>query len=47
MNLDIEKVSFAVKIIDLDTEVFIGKKMVVFVFKINASNIYTAMIWIN
>lgn len=44
MDLNIEKVLFVVKIIDLDTEIFIRKKLVAFLFKIDGSNIYTAMI---
>lgn len=47
MNLNIEKVLFAVKIINLNIKVFIKKKLVAFVFKINSNNIYTAMISIN
>lgn len=47
MNLNTEKVVFAIKIIDLDAEVFVKKKMVTLVFEIYGSGIYIAMTLIN
>lgn len=47
INLDAEEVVFAVKIIDLDVEVFTKKRMMVFVFMIYSSNIYTKIASIN
>lgn len=40
INLDTEKVVSAIKIIDLDTEVFTEKTIIAFVFEIDSSNIH-------
>lgn len=47
MGLNAEKVVFNVKIIDLNTEVSVKKIIVAFIFKIDCSAIYTAIILIN
>ena len=47
MDLNIEKVVFIIKIINLDTKVFTKKIIVSLIFKINNSNIYIIMTLIN
>ena len=47
MNLNIKKVMFAKKIIDLNTEVSAEKIMVALVFEIDSSGIHMTMILIN
>ena len=47
MDLDVEEMVSAVKIIYLDAEVSIEKKMVALVFEIDGGGIYTAMTLIN
>lgn len=47
INLNAKKIVFAIKIINLDAEMFIEKVIVAFVFKINGGSIYMVMILIN
>lgn len=47
IGLDIKKVVFAIKIIDLDTEVFAEKTMVALVFEIDGNSIHMEMTLIN
>lgn len=47
MDLDIEEMVFAMKIIDLNAEVFAEKIMVTLVFEINGGGIYMVMTLIN
>lgn len=47
IDLDAKKVVSAVKIINLDTEVFIKKIIVIPIFEIDDSSIYIAMTLIN
>lgn len=46
-GIDTEKVISAIKIIDLDAEVFTKKTKMAFVFKIDGGNIHMAIILIN
>ena len=45
--LDIKKVIFAIKIIDLNTEIFAKKAIIALIFEIDSSGIYIAIILIN
>ena len=47
INLDIEKVIFAIKTFNLNIKISIKKIIVIFVFEIDSNDIYKAMILIN
>ena len=47
MDLDVEEVVFAVKIIGLDAEMSADKAMVALVFEIDGGGIYMAMVLMN
>lgn len=47
IDLNTKEIVFARKIIDLDIELSNKKRIITFVFKINNSDIYIAMILIN
>ena len=47
VNLDVEKMVFSIKIIDVNTKVFAKKTIMALVFEIDSNNILTAMILIN
>lgn len=47
IDLVTEKIIFVIKIIHLDTKIFIKKIIIVFIFKIDSNNIYMAIALIN
>ena len=47
INLKAEEMVFAMKIIDLNTEIFAEKIMVALIYEIDGSNIYMVMTLIN
>lgn len=47
INLDIQEVVVAIKIFDLDVEVFTKKIIVALIFEIECNSIYTAIILMN